>query len=398
MMVLRKMRTVARLLTGWLLYALSLCVPRNNSVWVFVGWHKSEEREIFADNSKYLFLHVANESKELRAIWIAEDAAMRDILRQNGYESHTAHSLRGALFSMRAGVTIVDGHMRLHNWRYSGRSRIIQLWHGDGIKKAGFNNTLYFGKFGRLTSPQLFPQYEFVTTSSFFIAQSFICPTFNVTMDRVRITGLPRYDVFSRIIRGSRIDVHEELERGLDIARGKSARTILYAPTFRRGRAADSPVAALDLARLDKFLGEMNAHLFISMHPKFGATSWKPNAEHAHITYVSSDYDMYPLLPRFDLVITDYSSISIEFLHMDKPVIFFIYDYDEYTASNGLVDELWQSIPGPRVHSFDELLGALTARDEGARDRDAARKKLLTYPYGAASESVVDEIMRAAHM
>ena len=119
------------LFISWVVYLVSFLAPRNKRLWVFVGWHKSRERETFADNSKYLFLHVANTRKDVRAIWMAEDDKMRDILRSKGYESYNIHSLAGAYHSLRAGYTIIDALMRLPNWRYSGRSKTIQLWPAD---------------------------------------------------------------------------------------------------------------------------------------------------------------------------------------------------------------------------------------------------------------------------
>jgi len=81
-----------------------------------------------------------------------------------------------------------------------------------------------------------------------------------------------------------------------------------------------------------------------------------------HIFFLSGAVDIYPVLDRIDILITDYSSIYFDWLLLDKPVVFFIPDYDEYTsASRELYDEYEALTAGPKVKSTKELLDRLQA-------------------------------------
>ncbi len=92
----------------YVVYAGSCLFPRSHSVWVFIGWHRGHDTEIFADNTKYLFLHIANNEQELSPIWLAKDRTLANTLRSHGYSAHYEKSLMGIWYALRAGTTVID--------------------------------------------------------------------------------------------------------------------------------------------------------------------------------------------------------------------------------------------------------------------------------------------------
>ena len=61
-----------------------------------------------------------------------------------------------------------------------------------------------------------------------------------------------------------------------------------------------------------------------------------------------------------DILITDYSSIMIEFCVLDKPTIFFTYDLDNYLAcERGFYYNFKKTVPGPIVYTTDELIDVI---------------------------------------
>jgi len=392
---MRRMRTGGAIVTGWIIYFLSHFVPRSKRIWVFAGWHKNAERQIFSDNSKYLFLHVANTRNDVRAVWIGSDDKIVDILRTSGYESYSVHSLWGAFYSLRAGYTIIDALMQTEHWRYCGRSHVIQLWHADGLKTLHLGSTWSPKKYKEIIfSPGLFKKLHFCIASSPYIAEHFIGPSFEVPRQQIRITGLPRYDAFFEKIRGADIDLHTELKTKLDAVQASHpAKIIFYAPTFRRGRAASAQLDHLRLDEMNTFLVRNNFFLFVSLHPKFSASQWLQK-NLSNLFFINPDFDKYPLLPRFDVVITDYSSMCLEFLLLDKPSIFYVYDFDEYRKAPGIPEEFWNLVPGPRVRTFEELLHALVAPDILAEERGRVRDILFTFEKGQSAELVTQSLLQ----
>ena len=55
------------------------------------------------------------------------------------------------------------------------------------------------------------------------------------------------------------------------------------------------------------------------------------------------------ILPDFDMIISDYSSIYLDFLLLDRPVLLLPYDLEEYGAVKGLNFRFDDINPGPNV-------------------------------------------------
>lgn len=65
-----------------------------------------------------------------------------------------------------------------------------------------------------------------------------------------------------------------------------------------------------------------------------------------------------------DILITDYSSIMIEYSVLDKPTVFFTYDLDDYLANErGFYYDFETTVPGPIVHTSDELIDVIKDGD-----------------------------------
>src|SRR3989344_3127785 len=131
MNIIRKLPTLLSILTVWPLYWTSSLVPKDPHRWVFIGWHEGDASEIFADNTKYLFLH-ASGVKSIRAVWLARDEELAELLRARGFAAYRTQSLRGIWTALRAGCIFVDAYLARENFRWSGGSTLVQLLHGKG--------------------------------------------------------------------------------------------------------------------------------------------------------------------------------------------------------------------------------------------------------------------------
>jgi len=398
-----KIQTAFSIFFSYIIRAFSYLFPRNKNIWIFIGWHKNNEREIFADNSKYLFLYASRMKNDIRAIWIAQDRALANILTNKGYESYSINSIAGLYYSLRAGYTFISAFLPLTHWRLSSGSRIVQLWHGGSIKgKVGLwrlqGVPLVRRIIERLSLPGAFQRFHFFATYSEYSALTFPKKNFNIPTERTLITGVPRHDVFFRDIPDAEIDMHAPLGAKLaEIHAGNPKKIVLYAPTFRRGEASKSPFSKLDFNKLQDFAVRMNYFFVISLHPKYASTEWAVEGMFPNIFFCSPSYDKLPLLRQFDMLITDYSSCFIDFLLLNKPTIFFAYDLEEYRKDPGIDEEFWRLIPGPRVKTMSALLHTLEQPDEFVEERERARDTFFAYKDGAASERIAHAILKDMH-
>ena len=111
--------------------------------------------------------------------------------------------------------------------------------------------------------------------------------------------------------------------------------------------------------------------------------------------------DINPVLPAFDAVITDYSSIVFDFALVGHPVVFFAPDLDTYAATRGFYVPFDEFTGGRAVTTWDETMVQLSAVLDEGPDGVAHRhaKHLLTeffdHPDGSATERVYDAITAA---
>ena len=371
-----------------LIRALSYLVPRSDKIWVCIGWHNSSQREIFADNSKYFFLYLQNEQPDCKAVWISRDKKMAEILTSHGYSSYYMHTIKGIYYALRAKYTIVDAKIHTRNWKFSGGSRVTQLWHGKGMKKSGHDGN-YNSSHSYFKTPAFHLKYDSLVATSQKTA-SLLSKAFSQPVEDIMITGQPRTDIFYREIKGSEIDTDQSLSDLIKEARKTNKKkTILYAPTFRAD--GSNPFAQLTedkLLALNTILQKNNYLFILSLHPKFAARDVINTNKYSHIESIAAGFDMYPYFDEIDTVITDYSNIYIDFLLLDKEVIFFTFDEERYRKLTGLHEDFNTLTPGPHVKTFNELLLSIENEDIYMQMRSDVRKILFKQEDGDASQRI----------
>ena len=97
-------------------------------------------------------------------------------------------------------------------------------------------------------------------------------------------------------------------------------------------------------------------------------------------------------------MITDYSSTMFDYALLDKPMIFYTYDYKEYVSSRGLNFDFERDAPGPLVYNQNELLAAINnfeAIEHQYREKIANFKhKFIQYDDGHASQKLVETVFK----
>ena len=389
--MINKVITLSKLLTAYTFHFLSCGFPRSKKVWVFIGWHTNVEREVFADNSKYLYLYTANQLPEVSAIWISHDRKLSKILSNNGYTAYYLYSLKGIFYSLRAEYTFVDAFMKLRNWQFSGRSKVIQLWHGKGMKKTGHDSNYSLKKYDQILFPHLHQKfYKLIASSPYTV--KLMASTFKAKVEDILITGLPRNDILHSNISGSDIDSHQQLANQITDAKKNGCTKILfYAPTFRPD--GSNPLESFDFIKANEFLADKNWHLIVSLHPKFARKENVQIPSLSNISYVGAGYDIYPQLKDIDLLITDYSSLYVDFLQLSKPVVFYVFDILQYQSEMGLHEDFETLTPGPHPRTFNDLLEAINLPISSKYQ--VVKEYLHTYSDGESSTRVAKYFLEA---
>lgn len=167
---------------------------------------------------------------------------------------------------------------------------------------------------------------------------------------------------------------------------------ILYAPTHRDSSATFEQ--QLDLSRLMRDLGAGHRLLMRTHH--FYAHDRVDGLGGSGIVDVSRHPRVEELFLAADVLVTDYSSVMFDFGVLDRPIVIFAPDWDEYRERRGTYFDLEAERPGPFARTYDELVSAISARSFDAPLERLARERFRsTYcslDDGRASERVVRRV------
>ena len=240
----------------------------------------------------------------------------------------------------------------------------INMWHGSSPKKKGYllpkenfaeQDEEYY-KIARQKTDFLLVPSEF--TKLIFSS------VFNMNPQRVLSLGYPRDEY---LLKSDGISNLQKLtERELK----QFKKIIFYLPTFRNGcnRIDSNNIFENNILNLEaysedellEFLEKNNYLLVIKKHPAelndFSSIKSKYILLLDEDEMKKKDITIYEILNSCDLLIADYSSVYVEFLLLEKPVLFFHRDINEYTKNRGLIlqeSNIW--FPGPKASSFSEF-------------------------------------------
>jgi len=369
-----------------IIYLLTALIPKNKRKWVFGSWFGKR----YADNSKYLFEYVCQSHPEIRAIWISRNRKVINNLRSNRLEAYYSFSPQGIFHIVTAGVAVMSsGKKDLLNFLLSPTHFKVQLWHGVGYKKIMYDDRITgnlhkpFTRLKHLLFPFLRPRYDMVIATSREIQRQF-CGAFLLPPKKVPITGYPRNDIFFK-------NTPKQI---------KSNKQILYAPTHRReGRGKPIQKILPDsemLWHMNEEFNRLKVQFYLKLH--FYDEKYLPSLErYSHIS-PAPEIDIQELLLQTDILITDYSSIYIDFLLLDRPIIFTPFDIEDYLRQDRKFYLPYQEVtPGPIARNWNEVLSyieeALQDPEKYREERHRIRDFFHQYKDGNSSQRVFNEII-----
>ncbi len=345
----------------WSIYFLSKIIPRDERIWIFGSW----DAKSFSDNPKYLFLYINQYQKgKIKAVWITKNRKVLEELRAKGFSAYMKKSLKGMYYALR-GKYWFYGHFTtdIAFW-LSGGAIKIDLHHGTPIKKIlwdNFNNIQRFKRnivveiISRLKVPWRFQSPDYVLITSKKLKEPFKS-AFRIDEKSFLFCGNPRTDILKTIYNGYEIGVDMKMYKFAEEKKQKeNAKIILFMPTFRERGA--SPIYLLVKEKeLLSFLEEKNIFLFIKEHP------WEKRIDIKKINtdrifFIKKFSDHNPFFRITDILITDYSSIFVDFLLTNKPIIFLSHDIRNFVKkSRELYFDFKESTPGYKIQKISDLV------------------------------------------
>ncbi|MBR4769255.1 MAG: CDP-glycerol glycerophosphotransferase family protein [Lachnospiraceae bacterium] len=380
---------------------LNLFLRRDRKIWVFGSWMGSK----FADNSRFLFQYLSENREKYgidRVIWVARNRALVKKLRAMNYEAVLAGSFAGFFNTVRAGVHVVC-NMPYSNGPYRGDINgnlsygavKIQLWHGFPIKANVQSKAQPSGirasRLYRFSLPGQWAEKQYFVSTGRECSRRYRLWFANEDM-RIIEAGYPRNCACPRLMESEQSVVSDVTRKPL---------TILYLPTFRSSEVT-FPHPLEDPA-FRQWLESEDALWIEKPHSAAAMESFFSSSDQFmkdRVMRLKEDFDINVLLPHVSLVVTDYSSVSVDAIYFDRPVVYYVPDIESYTRSDrGMIDGFESITSGPIVLRPEGMLSAvkqvLSKTDREQKDGFTEIKKTYFDGRKFSFEQEMNDILNA---
>lgn len=307
---------------------------------------------------------------------------------------YSLHMLRQMHHLATAEVAILDSYcIAVSILKHRSSLLVVQMWHSVGtMKKFGYsildNPEGSSAEIARLM--KMHANYDYVLAGGEGY-KAHLADGFNCSQDIIKTLPLPRVerlkdpahrqemlreilDTYPQLNAGPRADaghmgkmdlqanavqmgetdLRADTASQADIAK-RAKKNIVYAPTFRK---VNNDEFLMALRELCEAVDYNKYNLIIKAHPLSDLHGF--NAAGAIVDTRFSSTDM---LYAADIVISDYSCIIYEAAILDKPLYFYIYDYEDYMSSREVYMDYMSEVPGPVERSAKALMADIDAAD-----------------------------------
>jgi len=374
-MSIKKTIDLALKLVGYCSQYIIKYVPRDKRKWAY-GCKGG-----LRDNPKFFFYWTNENHPEIRAIWFAQSKAERNLIRSHGMESCMQYSLKGLYHALTAKVYVTSHTVEHVNHYFSAGAFFLNLWHGSSVKRVRWQAPEFFCRRYHLKSKEemrtnfwfkidtyclMFRKPDLCLTPSTVQKHDFFAEMLDIPENRCIVGVFPR----SRLLiegKEAALDFIKKYEsqETLNFLKKieKYKKRYVYMPTWRNDGTDFVTKAQFDWDKLNSALAKDNAIFILKLHPST-VMDMSFISSYSNIYNYPSTTDIYTVLPFMDCLITDYSSIYTDFLTMNKEIILFVYDYEEYMKGSFKLSEYDKYYVGKRAYNFAQLLQIIESGED----------------------------------
>jgi len=281
-------------------------------------------------------------------------------------------------YSATSKVIIVDGYnVAVSLLKHRRGTKIIQLWHALGaIKKFGYQTIGYPDGLDPQIAKILcmHANYDLVISGSKAMNKYF-AEAFNVDPEKVVAIGTPMVDY----LLNKDESITQKIYQKYPIMKKKI--NVLYSPTFRDdGR--DNTLEVINSFDYRKI------NLIITSHPKNQEISPQKNV----IIIKRNEFSTFDILKTVDYVITDYSALAMDACVLNKKLLFYVYDWEEYCKDNGLNIDLFKELPGLVSKEIKDLIEIIIINSYNEEAYQRFRKKFISNLEGNSTNLILEII------
>ncbi|MGK3187814.1 CDP-glycerol glycerophosphotransferase family protein [Enterobacter soli] len=292
---------------------ISSCVIKDKKTIIFMSYPD------MSDNSLALYNYLLLNRTDLKLIWLV-NATNEKCFRHSG-SILKKWSVKGIWRFMRAATVFHTHGTYFFIRRNIKKQNIIALWHGMPLKKLGYLK-------GDAWPDVPYSDYS-IATSGFF--KEIISKTFNLKLSSVLVTGLPRNDILVDPVLICRNEIISKLP--IDSCNG----FIVWLPTYRtshiKGLSGDAELRSFmeewsysEWDMINEKLKSIDFKIIVKLHPADILNIDNIEMRLTNVIFIKSyewqllNVDLYTLLAVSDGMITDVSSVLVDYALTNKPL------------------------------------------------------------------------------
>lgn len=305
-------------------------------------------------------------------------------------------------------LVLTEANVIFDKKKYTPNQIIIDLWHGFPLKAMGHADK---NEADRNAVTERWSNIDYVCSYSLKFSE-LIRNCFKVDPDLFHITGMPRNDLLIKSHYDKDITILEKLFN----FNTEEKRFIMFMPTYRKAAFNNRLDTNLnrnnffgfmnfDSQEFSTFLEENSLELIVKFHPveeQYMLDNGIELGEHIHLLthnmLVENNLDLYDILGKFDLLLTDYSSVYFDYLLIDRPIIFLPIDLKQYKSIRGFIlGEYDEWTPGAKVTTQQQLQNELirNLNDNSIYEKSREKIRNIVHFYQDSNSSLrVWELIR----
>ena len=315
-----------------LINLLKLVIQPNDKLILFNSYGGRK----YDDSPKVIYEEMIRDARfhDFRYVWAFHEPERFDV--PGTAIKIKTNSIRYFITALEARAWITNSGIT-RGLRFKGKKTFfLNTWHGTPIKSMGIDVTdpdiaFIAPKTARIDKMNVQSQYEVELFGR----------AFGLENSQFLQCGLPRNDALVRCTREENL----ALKRRLKIPEDK--KVILYAPTFRDyEHDAGRNCILMPPINLNTWQTALQTGFVLLFRVHYEVAKSMEIKENDFVR----DMTGYPVLDELmkvaDVLISDYSSIFFDFSVMDKVMLHFTYDYDEYARRRGLYFDIREWLSG----------------------------------------------------
>ncbi|MBO3443027.1 CDP-glycerol glycerophosphotransferase family protein [Clostridium sp. CCUG 7971] len=347
-----KIKFLINMVVAFILYPFNKNKFKGKNIWL-IGGHAGD---IYNDNSKFFYEYMLKNHKDVDIYWVINKESKvfdkipgKKLIRGSVKNYLHYYNAKAIVFSHAPSADIAP---------YNFVIPVLNAFHKNTVKVYLNHGTISFKKRkpmdGRLKNiiDNLLKSYNVVTASSEF-EENVMVNEWGMDKDNVCIVGNARYD-------------------NLPTNENAQTRDILYTPTWRDWIKFDGEnftksdyfiniMNFLNDEKLNKILEEKDVNIKFYLHHLMHEfiDDIRENITGKRIIFLDKGVTLADEIRKSSANITDYSSVAIDFLYMNRPILFYQFDIDEYKEKIDSYIDLDNEMFGSLAYTKDDAVNKL---------------------------------------